>query len=537
MTIRSRLVLLLIGLVIIFGFSVAGLRLSHRGESARIQESMRAERHRLLDRILDLTGRTLASFASEYSLWDEMVRYVEKRDTDWAAINIDPSLANFDAQGAWIAGPDTSLLYSIFDPDTGPLPAPPFNQPGFIDVLRREKSLHYFQQTERGLMEVRTGAILPSADIKRTQTPRGWFLVARLWNDTQLQRLGEALQGQAVLVAPEEGASAPSDTMITLERPFVGWDGQIVRKLRIEHDSPALALLSDSNREEIVLFLGFGALLILVTILTLTHQVLRPLQHLTVSLETDSPASILELQRRTDEFGHLARQAAQSFLHRSALRESEARLRQWMTLHDRLARDMHDGIIQSVYAAGLGVESARNLLKNDRSAADQRLVSSQRMLNDALWQLRTFIQLLEPENTHGQTPAQSLSTLVTNMQALQPVPIIAEIDPAAAACIPAQHELHVLHMAREILSNALRHSGAKQVRIKLATQTDGLVRLDINDDGNGFNPASHSGSGRGLANLAARAREIDARLEIDSAPGTGTRIALLLKTVTLTPSS
>ncbi len=535
MTIRSRLVLLLIGLVIIFGFSVAGLRLSHRGENARIQASMRAERQRLLDRILDLTGQTLASFASEYSLWDEMVRYVETGDAGWAAINIDPSLSNFDAQGAWIAGPDTRLLYRVADDaNTDPLPAPPFDQPGFVDVLRREKSLHYFQQTARGLMEVRTGAILPSADIKRTQSPRGWFLVARLWNGDQLQRLGDALHGQATLVAPDGSSSPVSDTKIILERPLVGWDGQIVSKLRIEHDSSALALLSASNREEIVLFLAFGALLILVTILTLTHQVLRPLQQLTVSLENDSPASILELQRRKDEFGHLARQAAQSFLHRSALRESEARLRQWMTLHDRLARDMHDGIIQSVYAAGLGVESARNLLKNDRTGSDQRLVSSQRMLNDALWQLRTFIQLLEPENTHGQTPAQSLSTLVTNMQALQPVPIIAEIDPAAAARIPAQHELHVLHMAREILSNALRHSGAKQVRVKLATQPDGLVRLEINDDGNGFNPASHSGSGRGLANLAARAREIDARLEIDSTHGTGTRIALLLKTVTLT---
>ncbi|RXK55024.1 hypothetical protein ESB00_03750 [Oleiharenicola lentus] len=537
MTIRSRLVLLLIGLVLIFGFSVAGLRLSHRGETESIQGSMRAERHRLLDRILELTGRSLASFASEYSLWDEMVRYVEKGDPDWAAINIDPSLANFDTQGAWIAGPDSKLLYMVFDPNIGPLPAPPFDQPGFIDVLRREKSLHYFQQTARGLMEVRTGPILPSADIKRMETPRGWFLVARLWNDAQLQRLGEALQGQAVLVAPEERAPTQSDTMLTLERPLAGWDGQVVRKLRIEHDSPALALLSASNREEIVLFLAFGALLILVTVLTLTHQVLRPLQQLTVSLETDSPASILDLQRRTDEFGHLARQAAQSFLHRSALRESEARLRQWMTLHDRLARDMHDGIIQSVYAAGLGVESARNLLKNDRTAADQRLVSSQRMLNDALWQLRTFIQLLEPENTHGQTPAQSLSTLVTNMQALQPVPIIAEIDPAAATRIPPQHELHVLHMAREILSNALRHSGAKQVRIKLTTQADGLVRLEINDNGNGFNPAARSGSGRGLANLTARAKEIDAQLEINSTPGTGTRIALLLKTVTIASSS
>ncbi len=533
MTIRSRLVLLFIGLVIIFGGALAGLRISHLGEAENMQASLRQERYLLLDRILDLTGRSLASFASEYSLWDEMVRFTQNRDLAWAAINIDPSLANFDAHGVWISGPDGRLLYTVSHPDIPSLPAPPFDQPGFMEILQKNRALHYFQQTPGGLMEVRTGAILPSEDIKRTQPPRGWFLVARLWNEPHLLRLGETLQGRTSLVSPDSTAVPRTPTMIHLERQLPGWDGRIERILRVEHESQALTLLSAGNREEILLLLVFGAALAIVTILTLTHQVLRPLRQLSVSLETDSPTSILELQRRTDEFGHLARQTAQSFHHRSALRESEARLRQWMTLHDRLARDMHDGIIQSVYAAGLGVESARNLLKTDRTAADQRLVSSQRMLNDALWQLRTFIQLLEPEHTHGQTPAQSLTTLVTNMQALQPVPIIAEIDPAAAARIPAQHELHLLHMAREILSNALRHSGAKQVRITLAMLSDAVVRLEITDDGNGFNPASHSGSGRGLANLAARARELDARLEIDSSPGTGTRIALFLKTVTV----
>lgn len=532
MTIRTRLVLLLVGLMFIFGLSAAGFRLSHRDEVDEIVASLRQEREGLLDRLLELTGRSLASFASDYSLWDEMVRFVQTGDAAWAGINIDPSLPNFEADAAWVARPDGSLLHHATRGSDAALPPPPFDQPAFLKRLQHEKSLHYFQDTPAGLLEFRTGAILPSDDIKREQEPRGWFIVARHWDESRLVRLGDNLQSHVSLAPADSPLPRRPPTTIHLERRLTTWDGRVVRVLQVEYESLALVRLLAGNREELYLFYGFGAVVILAVVFTLTHQVIRPLQRLSQSLASGTPAPILKLQRNRDEFGHLARQAAQAFHHRDALHESEARLRQWMTLHDRLARDMHDGIIQSVYAAGLGVESARNLIRTDPASAEQRLASGQRMLNDALWQLRTFIQLLEPEHANGQTPAQSLDTLVANMQALQTVPIVSEIDPVAAARIPAQHELHVLHMAREILSNALRHSGASRVRVTLRSQGDGLIRLKITDDGNGFNPESSSGSGRGLANLAARAREIDARLEINSTPGTGTRIALTLRPAT-----
>jgi signal transduction histidine kinase len=202
-----------------------------------------------------------------------------------------------------------------------------------------------------------------------------------------------------------------------------------------------------------------------------------------------------------------------------------------MALHDRLARDLHDGIIQSIYAAGLGLESARNLLRTDSAAADHRLETCQRMFNDTLWQVRNFIQVLEPEPPADQATLQSLATLVSNMQALQPIPILADIEKNLTGRITPQQELHLLHMTREILSNAVRHSGARQVRFSLRMADTDQVCLEVVDDGAGFDPAAPPASGRGLANLAARAREIDARLEFDSAPGKGTRIAVWFRPI------
>lgn len=524
MTIRTRLVLLLACLLAIFGAAAAGLRLTHHAEAQRILASLRDERSGLLDRLLTLNGQTLRNFASDYSLWDDMVAFVQKPEPAWAAINIDPSLPNFAVQAAWVARPDGSIIYTTST--TPGLGAPPFPNPDFLARLRQEKYLHFFQESPVGLLEMRTGPILPSGDLKRVTEPQGWFIVARLWDNQQLLRLSDILQSHASLAPAASPTEVFPPTLIHLERILPGWDGRTVRVLQVEYESPSLALLLSGNTEEAGTLYIFGLAVMILVVALLSRWVIRPLHLLSDSLETGDAGPLRELQRGSDEFGHLARQAAQSFMQRDALRDSEARLRQWMAVHDRLARDLHDGIIQSIYAAGLGLESARNLLQTDPAAAEKRLASCQRMFNDTLWQVRNFIQVIEPEIPHGQSPAQSLTALVANIQSLQPVPIISEIDPALAGRIRPQQEMHLLHMARELLSNSLRHSGAKQVRISLQAQPDGLARLEVSDNGSGFDPAAVHASGRGLANLAARARDLEARLEIDSAPGKGARIAV-----------
>jgi signal transduction histidine kinase len=535
MTIRTRLVLLLVCLAAVFGLSAAGLRFAHRNEAERILGSLRQERSELLDRLLALSGQSLHSFSTDYSLWDEMVGFIQSGDPAWAAINIDPSLASFDAQGAWVARPDGSLLYTATKAGGPALPPPPFSRPEFFARLRSEKLLHYFEDTPAGLLEMRTAPVLPSDDIGRAQEPRGWFVVARLWDEPHLLRLSDTLQSQVTLAPAAPTALLRPPTFIHLERALQGWDGELVRTLQIEYDSPSLALLIAGNEDEAYLLYAFGAVVILTVVITLTRWVMRPLNQLSRSLESGDPAPIRDLQRSSDEFGHLARQVAQSFNQRDTLRDSEARLRQWMALHDRLARDMHDGIIQSIYAAGLGLESARNLLRTDPAAADHRLETCQRMFNDTLWQVRNFIQVLEPEPPPGQATVQSLATLVANMQALQPIPITADIEQSLTGRISSQQELHLLHMTREILSNALRHSGASRVRVSLRTDSTDHVRLEVVDDGEGFDPAAMATAGRGLANLSARAREIGARLEIDSAPGKGTRIVVWFRPINHPP--
>jgi signal transduction histidine kinase len=99
------------------------------------------------------------------------------------------------------------------------------------------------------------------------------------------------------------------------------------------------------------------------------------------------------------------------------------------------------------------------------------------------------------------------------------------VDPQIAGRLSIGQEVHALQIARECISNALRHGEAKKVLITL-TQASGSGVLTVKDDGRGFDPASVTGHGSGLHNLSSRAREMGGTLRLDSAPGRGSAVII-----------
>jgi signal transduction histidine kinase len=100
-----------------------------------------------------------------------------------------------------------------------------------------------------------------------------------------------------------------------------------------------------------------------------------------------------------------------------------------------------------------------------------------------------------------------------------------DIDTQAAEALNGRRAAHLVQIAREAMSNSLRHAHAKSTVVSLRKE-NGCVRLEIRDDGAGFEPGTLANRGHGLRNIAARANEIGARSEIISSPGKGTRILI-----------
>ncbi len=189
----------------------------------------------------------------------------------------------------------------------------------------------------------------------------------------------------------------------------------------------------------------------------------------------------------------------------------------------RLGRDLHDGIIQSLYAVGLTLESVRGLLRDDPSEVDRRLEQCRTALNASIRDARSYITGLAPENLRRTGFARALETLLAELRSGREARFEIKVDDEATALLTPEQTIEALQVAREAVSNALRHGGATVVTVRVH-KGDRQVCLLVQDNGVGFDAASRRDGGYGLGNMQARASQIGATLAITSRPGEGARV-------------
>ncbi len=202
--------------------------------------------------------------------------------------------------------------------------------------------------------------------------------------------------------------------------------------------------------------------------------------------------------------------------------------RQLAVLHERerIGMDLHDGVIQSIYAIGLMLDDTQHRLDADPALARDRIANAITSLNSVIRDIRTYIHDLHSHQVRTRDLAQGIEELVRDLETYSLLTVFVEIDPATAAAVTPQQSSELLHILQEALINVRKHAHASSVRIGLR-HTNHRVELTIEDDGIGFHrdPAvSHSG--HGLRNMAERAQNLDGALEVGSVPGRGTRITV-----------
>lgn len=208
-----------------------------------------------------------------------------------------------------------------------------------------------------------------------------------------------------------------------------------------------------------------------------------------------------------------------------ALWQSEHELRRALQERERLGQDLHDNIIQSIYAVGLGLEDCRRQLPDHPPLAEERLAKAMTQLNAVIRDVRDFILGLEPDLLKGQTFKEALRLLVDELGPALAEHFHLEVDPQAASLLDARQTTQLLYIVREALSNCVRHALAQTTTVSLHKQ-NGCIRLEVRDDGRGFDVNAIPCAGQGLRNIAARAQDLHARLAINSRPAQGTAVVL-----------
>jgi signal transduction histidine kinase len=189
---------------------------------------------------------------------------------------------------------------------------------------------------------------------------------------------------------------------------------------------------------------------------------------------------------------------------------------------ERIAMDLHDGIIQSIFGVGLGLEIASEEAQG--TPAEALIERSIDRLNDVIRDIRAYIFELRPMAFDGNL-VDSLQQLAGAFRASSPIVIDVDLD-ADLARVDDSVALEIFQITQEALANVRRHSQAKRVHLAVQTTRDSIL-VRVADDGVGFDPGEERDEKhRGLRNLSSRAKSLDGRLEIASALGRGTTVSV-----------
>ena len=191
---------------------------------------------------------------------------------------------------------------------------------------------------------------------------------------------------------------------------------------------------------------------------------------------------------------------------------------------ERIGMDLHDGIIQSIYAVGLTLEEGLLDLGEASAATRSKLQRAIDGLNAVIRDIREYIADLRPKRFIFDNLAVGLQMLVREFLMTKPIDAEIDLSEEAGRWLAPVAANDLFHIAQEALSNVARHANASRLKVILA-QVGDRVALEVADNGRGFDLAQRPSDGsHGLANMEERARAIRGELTITSEPGKGTRV-------------
>lgn len=191
---------------------------------------------------------------------------------------------------------------------------------------------------------------------------------------------------------------------------------------------------------------------------------------------------------------------------------------------ERIARELHDGVVQALFAVGMSLQAAE--VASTEDPTKERIASAVDGIDAAIRSLRDYIFGLRPGARADTGLARELRAIAQAYDTADAPAIQAAVSDEVAALLTGRAS-EIALIAKEAVSNAVRHARARRVFLELASDgTDAIMR--IRDDGAGFDADEAAGEGHGLGNMAERARALGGSFAVESGSGRGTTVTVRL---------
>jgi two-component system, NarL family, sensor histidine kinase LiaS len=318
-------------------------------------------------------------------------------------------------------------------------------------------------------------------------------------------------------------ARSPDDRQLYMVAPVKDDDGRVLGAVVAAFGLPDLTVLT------LVLF-GVGAIALtipaaiigtvfgFVTAWSLTRRLRRLARAARAWSQGDF--SVTARDRSKDELGQLSRELNGMAKQLENLLETRGELAT-LEARNRFARDLHDSVKQQVFATSLQIAAARALIEQDKETAESHLAQADELVRLAQKELNVLIHQMRPAALEGKGLSVALRDYAADWSRRSEIP--AEVHVRGERETSLEVEQTLFRVAQEALANVARHSGAKNVEVDLVYDADRLT-LRVADDGHGFDPAKDTGDSFGLRSMSERLARLGGRVDVESAPGEGTRV-------------
>lgn len=313
--------------------------------------------------------------------------------------------------------------------------------------------------------------------------------------------------------------------MVILDVSLVATQSQLIRDLRVEI---AISLL--------------GTLLIASSVYLLVHWlIVRRVEAFQIPLtqfaDGEHDARLPIKPGPTDEIGQLANtfnQMADQLQIQAQEQELRTELKQRAIREERerISRELHDGMAQILGYVNTKVTAVRLMLKKkDNEGAEEHLLQLEEAARELFVDVREAILGLRMNDQDGIGFTAAIQEYSQQFSRLSNIPVDLKVDSGAESLrLDAEIELHLLRIVQEALTNVRKHASADEAWIALELDDENIT-LTVGDDGRGFDPSQdHSDKPThfGLRTMQERAEAIGAHFSVDSVPGAGTRIKVIL---------
>jgi signal transduction histidine kinase len=194
----------------------------------------------------------------------------------------------------------------------------------------------------------------------------------------------------------------------------------------------------------------------------------------------------------------------------------------------RLARELHDSVTQTLYSVTLYAQAAHMAMSTGkRNEAIENLQELQSMAREAMTDMRLLIFELHPPRLEEEGLAVALQSRLASVETR--TGLQTELCADGEQRLPLWVEEELYWIAQEALNNVVKHAQAQKVTVGLQFDDQGAC-LEVQDNGKGFDPVTaRQSGGMGLRGMAERAQRISGKLEIESVPGQGTRLKVTVE--------